>query len=99
MAGTEKTIHLKIGDCTELRYKGSGAGGYVWVLSSSNESLIRVTKDFELAGEPIPGASAEEIFKIEALKPGEVILHFTQQRIWDEGVPPRKEEKVVLHIT
>jgi predicted secreted protein len=102
MPATERTIVLKKGEQTEVRLKSSAAGGYDWQVQVDNDKLVAITKTFEAAGSNapvLPGQSAEEVFGIKALDTGRVVLHFTQQRNWEEGVLPRKEERVIIEIS
>jgi predicted secreted protein len=100
MALEQTTIKLAVGESTEIVFKSNAMGGYEWTVTIENEGIIQVEKKIGEVDEKVMplGSSAPEIFTILALKGGTALLHFKQQRPW-ENEPPRKEQVYVIEIS
>jgi predicted secreted protein len=97
------TIELNVGERYTLRLPGLGSAGYVWEYAVTGDDKV-VSIAEATAGQPAPtgGAapaafSADTVFTIAALEPGQVTIHFTQRRPWEKDKPPLKEALLQVH--
>jgi predicted secreted protein len=89
----ESHLTLRVGEEHEVRLSGLATAGYHWSCEvESAQDALAVSKQWaSLEDRPDPsaeGTSAEEIFKITALRPGTATLRFTQGRRWETDTPP-----------
>lgn len=87
-------IELKVGETYTLRLPGLGAAGYLWTYAiEGSNNLVDVSKgtadDAPSTDERgtlylITGSSLDEVFTVQALKPGYLTIHFIQSRPWEK---------------
>ncbi len=88
-------IDLRVGEWYELILPGRGSAGYTWTYTmAGNERIVSISRG--MAGRPATlqtgkappaGSSLDERFVIEAREPGNVSVHFSQQRSWETNKP------------
>lgn len=86
-------LTLRVGEEHEVRLSGLATAGYNWSCGVEGEQdVLAVSKLSSLRRDrPDPsnvGTSADEIFRITALRPGTATLRFTQGRRWETDTPP-----------
>lgn len=86
-------LTLRAGEEHEVRLSGLATAGYHWSCDVEGaEDALAVSKLPTLPQDrPDPsnvGTSADEIFRITALRPGTATLRFTQGRRWETDAPP-----------
>jgi predicted secreted protein len=97
---THETIHLRVGDAHDVELPGLGTAGYVWRNEPGAGADLTIEKA-ERSGEPsqrAAGASSNEVFRIRALQPGHVRVHFVQSRPWEQAVSPLNEHIVDVTV-
>lgn len=100
MATTEE-ISLRVGKSYIVRLKGLTTAGYVWEYQVDGpEGVVRITNELTLSpGEAPPvGASADELFSVEAFAPGTVTIRFKQRRPWEKESPPAEVYVLKVHV-
>jgi predicted secreted protein len=99
-------ITLKEGQTFVLRLQGLGSAGYTWNYSvDENDKVVSVSRAMAggptraPAGGPPPDAySLDDLFTIQALQPGRVLIRFFQQRSWEKDRPPLKEYALEIQV-
>ncbi len=89
-------IQLNVGETYTLRLPGRGSAGYAWehhtVSSSQAVSVIQEgvrEKPVDGVEDRTPSShSADILFRIHALEPGQVTLHLQLRRPWEKDRPP-----------
>jgi predicted secreted protein len=89
----ESHLTLRVGEEHEVRLSGLATAGYHWSCEVEGaQDALAVSKQWASPEDrPDPsdvGTSAEEIFRITALRPGTATLRFTQGRRWERETPP-----------
>jgi len=96
-----ETLQLRVGDTFELRLPGRGSAGYGWIFHASGAletlSVSHSTVAPAPAGPPRTG-SADEVFTLQAVKPGRVELHFELRRSWEKNVPAAQERFYEIEV-
>jgi predicted secreted protein len=99
-------IEIKVGETYRLRLPSLGTAGYVWTYGiQGNRNLVDVSEartdevqPIDERGTPLVGASVDKVFKVQALEPGSVTIHFTQSRPWEKDKAPLKEHYLEIFI-
>jgi predicted secreted protein len=89
----ESHLTLRVGEEHEVRLSGLATAGYHWSCEVEGaQDALAVSKQWASPEDrPDPsdvGTSAEEIFRVTALRPGTARLRFTQGRRWEKDTPP-----------
>ena len=90
-------VALRVGEDHPVRLAGLGTAGYHWVaLVEGDERIVEVSATglAQPANRRI-GTSADELFTIRALRPGETRVRFLQRRPWEPDDTPAVSERVV----
>jgi predicted secreted protein len=93
MGHRESHLTVRVGEEHEVRLPGLATAGYHWSCDVEGaEDALTVRKQWASPQDrPDPsnvGTSADEIFRITALRPGTATLRFTQGRRWETDAPP-----------
>jgi len=92
----EDNVDLTVpaGATEELRLPSLGTAGYEWSFQVDDDRTIRVTKavrESKPAEQRPPGESVDEVFAVEALRPGTAQILFELARPW-------RQQEVVRRI-
>jgi len=95
------TISLTAGEERSITLAGLGAAGYVWRWEIEGDpDVIAVSSERpEDVDQLPPGASADEVLTVRALRPGRGTLRLVQQRPWEKDAPPRAERGLEVTVT
>jgi predicted secreted protein len=95
----ESRVTLKVGDNHQIRLAGLATAGYHWSygVQGASES-IEVRKSWAPTTSDQVGDSADEIFTVTALRPGQATVRFEQRRRWEEGSPPVHKTMVRVEV-
>jgi predicted secreted protein len=97
-------IELKVGEKYTFKLKGLGAAGYNWGYTiEESKKVVSVSLEFADDQKNVkrilqPGYSRDVLVTIRALKPGNEIIHFAQQRSWEKDKPPVKEHVLGVSV-
>lgn len=102
-----RNLKLRIGDTYKLVFGANSSGGYQW-----SYCIVTGFDNVEILSESIanppdvkPGNvmpdtyEAEIIFTIKAIKKGTAKIKCFLSRIWEQDIPPIREEFVIVEIT
>jgi predicted secreted protein len=93
-------LTLRVGEEHELRLTGLATAGYQWSCDEEGtRDALAVSKLPGARDRPDPsdvGTSADEVFRITALRPGAATLRFEQRRRWEKDRPPLTTH--VVHV-
>ena len=98
------SLNLKVGETYSLTLPGLGTSGYQWTyeITQSDDSVVAVialpSEVSSQSAQPAIGSSRNEIFAIQALRPGQATLRFRQGRSWERDQPPLKEFQIEVVI-
>ena len=99
------SLNLKVGETYSLTLPGLGTSGYQWTyeITQSDDAVVAVAAIPSEASrpesaQPAIGSSRNEIFAIQALRPGQATLRFRQGRSWERDQPPLKEFQIEVVI-
>ncbi|KAM3116330.1 protease inhibitor I42 family protein [Phormidesmis sp. 146-33] len=97
------SLNLEVGETYSLTLPGLATAGYQWTyeITQSGDSMVAVIAVPSEAGnhesaQPAIGSSRNEIFAIQALKPGRTTLRFRQGRSWEQS--PLKEYSIEVAV-
>ena len=99
MVPPEKKLELGIGDTHSIRLQGRGTAGYEWSYNIEGEKGVIQISQGSAYGHDINsdqnddkqlavGQGIDEIFVIQGIRRGRVIVHFLQRRPWEIDAPP-----------
>lgn len=99
------SLDLKVDETYSLTLPGLATAGYQWTyeITQSDDAVVTVAavpseaERYESA-QPAIGSSRDEIFAIQALKPGRATLRFKQGRSWERDQPPLKEFQIEIAV-
>ena len=89
-------IAIKIGEMYTLRLPGRSSAGYTWEYSfTGSDQVVQVTSE-GVREKPRGGVnertpesySADILFHLRALEPGQVTINFSLRRPWEKRQPP-----------
>ena len=100
-----ESAHLTVGEEYLLRLKGLGSAGYLWdFILEAGATLVSVARmptekpALEVSATPT-SHSADSLFSIRALAPGQARIRFMLQRPWLIGkMPPLREHVLEIMI-
>lgn len=93
MSHRESHLTLSVGEEHEVRLSGLATAGYYWSCDIEGEQDALAVSKLSTFRQDRPdpsnvGTSADEIFRLTALRPGTATLRFTQGRRWETDTPP-----------
>ena len=99
-------IQLKVGEMRTLRLPGRGAVGYAWEhhIAGSDQALsvtqegVREKPPGEVDDRTPSSYSADILFTIHALEPGQATLHLQLRRPWEKDRPPLRTHTLEITI-
>ncbi len=95
----DTNIEVKAGDRFTIQLEENPTTGYMWSVSVSDESVVKMTGDQyndESASEGLAGAPGTHTYTFEALKAGTTQITFVYERSFEEG---SAAETVVYNVT
>jgi len=99
------SLHLEVGETYSLTLPGLATAGYQWTYEITHEgdSVVAVaavpsSASSHASAQPAIGSSRNEIFAVQALKPGQATLRFKQARSWERNQPPLTEYAIEIVI-
>jgi len=99
------SLTLEVGETYSVTLPGLATAGYQWTyeITQSGDSMVAVAAVPSEAGnhesaQPAIGSSRNEVFEIQALRPGQVMLWFRQGRSWERDQQPIKEYRIEVVI-
>jgi predicted secreted protein len=95
-------LTLRVGEEHELGLTGLATAGYQWSCDvEGTRDALAVSKLPGARDRPDPsevGTSADEVFRITALRPGAATLRFEQRRRWEKDTPPLNTHVVDVEV-
>ena len=86
MTGPEVPIDAAAGAPFEVRLASASGGGYLWELRETPAGLRLLDATLQASPGGAPGDAAAQIFRLQADRPGRLVLRFALKRRW-EAVP------------
>jgi predicted secreted protein len=86
-------VTLPAGAIEEFRLPGFGTSGYEWIPKVDDERVVRLTRvpsSPETGARPPIGDSVDEVFSVEALRPGTATVVFELARPWERAAVTRR---------
>ena len=94
-----RTVRLEAGDTVTIMVPENPTSGYRWTLEENgDEPPVRVSSDFSLAPSSLIGGGGLRTFKVLAIKPGIVQLHFKHWRQFQGEPSVQRRLDVTLAI-
>ena len=94
-------IRLAVGESTEVVLANVGTAGYQWKHRvEGSEEVLEVT--YRRRGDPVPervvGRAAAQAVLLTARAPGQVRVHLSQGRPWEQHTPPRSSREIEVEV-
>ena len=89
-----ETLRLHVDDDFVIRLPGGGTSGYSWILQSSGAQQVLSTTHTTVAPVStgrLQTGSADEVFTLHGLSPGNVKLQFELRRSWEKDTPAAQQ--------
>lgn len=100
---TDDAIELRVGERHSVPLPGLGTAGYRWVPEVEGDpEVAEVRRSSASAPDPdaAVGASADELFVIQANRPGTARIRFAQRRPWEPAeTQPAEQHTISLRVT
>ena len=87
------SVTLPVGAIEEFRLPGFGTSGYEWFPKIDDDRVARLTRvpsSPETGARPLIGDSVDEVFSVEALRPGTATVVFELARPWERAAVTRR---------
>jgi predicted secreted protein len=105
-----RSVSLAVGERHELTLRGLGSAGYSWVVEVQGpEGVVAIERrrsgppppvgDAGGGGPPPDSYSLPEVYEIEALAPGRVLIKLELRRSWEDDVPPAEQDELEVVVT
>lgn len=99
----DDAIELRVGEAHKVTLPGLGTAGYRWTPHLEGDpGVAEVLPDEGEAteAEGAVGASATEVFRVHARRPGAARIRFAQRRPWEPAdAPPASERTIELQVS
>jgi predicted secreted protein len=92
-------VELRVGEKTAIRLPGRAMSGYRWTAHVSGDAVtvsVSPAPREEIDGRP-PGAGADEIATVEALRPGRATVTLELRRSWENT--PQPQDRRTFEVT
>jgi predicted secreted protein len=96
-----EVVELRVGEEHRVRLAGLATAGYRWSpqIHGDPDAAEVSRAEPEPPASKAAGNSADEVFTIRALRPGDARIHFAQRRSWEsDQLPPANERLVEVHV-
>jgi predicted secreted protein len=97
----DDAIELRVGEEYSVRLAGLGTAGYRWeplLEEGPGIALVHPVGGDANEGDEAIGASADEVFAVQANRPGTARIRFVQRRPWERDEPPANEHTIQLRV-
>jgi len=81
-------VVLRAGEETAIRLPSLSSAGSEWSVEVDDGEAVSVEEAAREGAPGPPGSSADQVFRVAAVRPGEALLRFEQRRPWEHGVAP-----------
>jgi len=102
-----RSVSLAVGERHELTLRGLGSAGYSWVVEVQGpEGVVAIERRpsspppaiGEPSGPPPDSYSLPEVYEIEGLAPGRVMLRLELRRSWEHDVAPAEKDELEVLV-
>jgi predicted secreted protein len=93
-----ETLTLKLNGTTTLDLPGKGTSGYSWSVVAIPVGIVRITQEYLIPVEPMPGASGIERFTVTGIARGTCTLQFRLQRSWEKDKEPLDTKSYTVSV-
>lgn len=99
----DDAIELRVGEARTVTLPGLGTAGYRWTPHLEGDpgvaEVLPEAAEAAEAGDAV-GASAAEVFRVHARRPGAARIRFAQRRPWEPtDAPPASERTIELQVS
>jgi inhibitor of cysteine peptidase len=92
-------MDMRVGDTLELSFESNPTTGYQWeVVELNPEVLLQVGVEYVAPTADLLGAPGKEVFRFEAVSPGETVLKMVYHRPFEPEVPPEQTYQVKIIV-
>ncbi|CAN5574930.1 protease inhibitor I42 family protein [soil metagenome] len=100
-ANSGDTISLSAGDSFTVRLRSNASTGYSWALFEAPPNLRQIGERQYIAARVAPGhvgAGGHEVWRFEAVSPGQGDLTLDYRRPWEEDEPPASSWDITVVV-
>lgn len=93
-------MDMRVGDTLELSFESNPTTGYQWEVVELNPAVLRQVGEAEFVAPTtdLLGAPGVEVFRFEAVAPGETLLKLIYHRAFEPDVPPEQTYQVNIIV-
>ena len=90
---------MRVGDTLELSFESNPTTGYQWEVVEMNQAVLRqLGEEYVAPATDLLGAAGKEVFRFEAVSPGETLLKLVYHRPFEPEVPPEQTYQVNIIV-
>ena len=95
-----KTIVLGKGASLVISLESNPSTGYVWQIGKNDNAILKLVGQpaFHPGAHQMPGAPGHQLFKLEAIFPGNDAIELEYLRLWEKGVAPVKTFSLLVTV-
>ena len=92
-------MDMRVGDTLELSFESNPTTGYQWEVVELNQAVLRqLGEEYVAPATDLLGAAGKEVFRFEAVSPGETLLKLVYHRPFEPEVPPEQTYQVNIIV-
>ena len=92
-------MDLRVGDTLELSFESNPTTGFQWEVVELNPDVLRpLGEEFFTPTSDLLGAPGRQVFRFEAVAPGETPLKLIYHRAFEADVPPEQTYQVNIVV-
>ncbi len=81
-------LNININEDYTIDLEGRGNSGYSWVYDNETTDIVKITHQYIVPPNPVPGGKGTERFTLKGTKAGVVTIEFRQIQSWLKDPPP-----------
>ncbi|WP_406224106.1 protease inhibitor I42 family protein [Streptomyces canus] len=87
-------IHVSPGDEVVVRLPQNATTGYLWSVQRVDGIAEVIGNEYEVSGQPLPGAGGQQVVRIRAAAAGEGLVRLVLKRPWESAVQDRCDVRI-----
>ena len=91
-------INLDIGASTSIDLTGRGPVGYSWVHDLAAADVVRISHQYIVPPNPVPGQRGIERFTFTGVGTGASVVNFRQIQSWEKDGAPLDQRTVHVNV-